>query len=238
MVVVAGEVDHRDMIRTAEEYFPQPGRDKTPDFQQAVERQQKPQTLFFEKDTEQVHFVVATHALSRYHPDWYAQAVLNMLLGGNMSSRLFEEVREQRGLAYDIRSSVSGYEDTGAFSISAGVETGKTEKTLQVILKELAKMIKKEVPNDELARAKEYLVSQLEMTLEDTMEHALWVGERALYDSHLPHPEEIKTLITKVSAADVRRVDQSMFKTKKINFTLIGRVQDKDQQRIRRSLEI
>ena len=126
-----------------------------------------------------------------------------MILGGNMSSRLFEQVREQRGLAYSIRSHISTYEDTGAFTISAGVDDKKTLQAIRVIIRELDRLATKLVPDAELKRAKDYFTGQLILGIEDILEHMLWVGERYLFAGEVPDRKKIESEIRSVSPPDI-----------------------------------
>ncbi len=234
LVVVSGPVEHHDVLARVQESFPA-GTSKTGSkFQAAVSRQSKPRTLFIEKPTEQTHFVIALHGFSRHHPDRYKLGLLNVMLGANMSSRLFEEVREKRGLAYEIKSGLNFLEDTGALSISAGVESKKTPTAINVILHELAKIAAKGIHENELRRAKDYFMSQLYMALEDTLDHALWIGERLMYSNDLPDREEIKRKIEAVTSQDIRDIAAKLFRTNHLNLTLIGPIPEKVQSRIRR----
>jgi predicted Zn-dependent peptidase len=155
-----------------------------------------------------------------------------------MSSRLFEEVREKRGLAYEIRSGMHFFHDTGAFTISAGVEEEKTPLTIRVILRELAKVCAKPVGFSELRRAKDYFLSQLNMALEDTLEHLLWVGEYVLDRRQLPDCEKIRRSVNAVTEKDVQGIARRIFRTVNLNLALIGSMSDKVQAQIRKDFEM
>lgn len=151
-----------------------------------------------------------------------------------MSSRLFEEVREKRGLAYEIKSGSSFYHDTGAFSISAGVETKKAPMAIQVILKELKKISKERVKAGELRRAKDYFMSQLCMALEDTLDHLLWAGERVLDKKELPDRNRIQEKIDSVTEKDVQEIAEKIFRQQNLNLAMIGPVDTKMQNQIQK----
>ena len=116
----------------------------------------------------------------RDHPDRHAIGLLHIVLGANMSSRLFNEVREKKGLAYEIGTQARYFYDTGAFFIHAGVDNRKIASAVSTIIKEMEKIAKFKVSKDEFTRAKEYYTGQLLMSLEDTLDHMLWVGSRRL----------------------------------------------------------
>ncbi|MDA9101340.1 insulinase family protein [Omnitrophica bacterium] len=238
LVSVSGPVQHYEVLDLVKRHFPQTGYGRASKFQTFRGKQSVPRAHFMEKDTEQTHFALGLHGYSKSHPDRYSLGLLNIILGANMSSRLFEQVREKRGLAYEIRSSLSFYQDTGAVTISAGVETKKTAMTLAVILKELEKLKRKPVTDGELRRAKDYFMSQLYLALEDTLDHVLWVGERALEKQELPDPHKIRQRIEAVSRESILQTARKLFVTSNLNFSLIGPVHQTVQARIRRDLKI
>ena len=238
LVSVSGPVSHNEVLELARKHFPSKNGSPRSRFEKARVLQRKPQFYFVEKDTEQTHFVIGFHGLSRKDPRRYALGVLNIILGANMSSRLFEEVRERRGLAYEIKSGIGHYQDTGSLSISAGVENRKAELAISVILQELGKLARKPVPQDELRRAKDYFIGQFLMGMEDTLDHLLWVGEKILYLEGIPDRQEIVRSIEKVKAGDVRNIARQIFQTASINLSLVGPLKEKEQEKIKRRAEI
>jgi len=238
LVSIAGNIEHDEVLRQAAEIYKTPLKRKPSVFTPAESVQKRPRTHFFEKKTEQTHFVIGLHALPRTHPDRYKLGLLHVMLGANMSSRLFEEVREKRGLAYEIKSSVAAYQDTGAFTVSAGVERSKAVKALAVILKELGKVRKSFVKEGELRRAKDYFMSQVYLGVEDTLDYMLWAGEKALCAGELPDKEEIRQKVEAVTLEDVRSIAQELFRTRSLNLSLIGPVPEKMQRELTKQLEI
>lgn len=238
VVTVSGSVDSDDVARQVTDCFGRKSALPQAHFPKAVVRQTKPGLHFLEKKTEQTHVVIGVHGLSRFDPARYALGILNILLGSNMSSRLFEEVREKRGLAYEIRSGLSYYHDTGAVTVSAGLEAAKLPEAVRVILRELGKLCRKPVNVGELRRAKDYFMSQLYMALEDTLDHLLWVGERVLDRDELPDHQKIHQEIEAVKAEDLQAMAQRLFKTAKLNLAVIGPVDSKIQKRVRKEFEI
>ena len=174
------------------------------------------------KPTEQTHLALAVHSFSKEHPDEHVLDILNVILGGNMSSRLFNEVREERGLAYDVGSFVRRYHETGAFVVSAGVDNKKAPEALRVILEVLEKMTRENVKTDELDRAKEFYLGQLDLGLENSMNHMLWVGESAVSLGKCRTPREVARAVEKVTAADLRRVAKNIFRSDSLNLAAVG----------------
>ncbi|MFA5158967.1 MAG: pitrilysin family protein [Candidatus Omnitrophota bacterium] len=238
LVSVSGDIDHDEVLSRIASIYQTRQPKKPSVFIPAKSEQARPRTHFFEKKTEQTHLVIGLHALPRMHPDRYKLGLLHVILGANMSSRLFEEVREKRGLAYEIKSGMTGYQDAGAFTVSAGVETKKTVRAVEVILRELAKMRKSFVKAGELRRAKDYFMSQVSLGVEDTLDHLLWVGEKVLCSGELPDKAEIRREIETTTLEDIQRVAQGIFWTRNLNLSLIGPVPEKMQREIAKNLVI
>lgn len=238
LVSVSGDVDHGEVVERVAGIY-KTRQTKAPSvFVPAKSAQTKPRTHYYEKATEQTHLVIGLHALPRMHPDRYKLGLLHVILGANMSSRLFEEVREKRGLAYEIKSGISGYQDAGAFMVSAGVKTKKVVRAVTVILGELAKIREAFVKPGELRRAKDYFMSQVSLGVEDTLDHLLWAGEKALCSGELPDKAEIRQKIEAVTFEDIRQVAQKIFRTGNLNLSLIGPVPEKMQHKITRNFSM
>lgn len=233
IIAVCGNIEHSNFITDVNKYFLKLKPKVKSRFRPVKdERQRVSKTHFHFKETEQTHISLGIHAFSRQHPDRYTLSLLHIILGANMSSRLFQEVREKRGLAYEISSQVKKYQDTGAFVINAGVDNRKVPRAIGVILEELAKIASKDVTREELHRAKEFYVGQLLLGLEDTLEHMFWIGEREAALGKVTSPEEIIAEVNKVTIEDVRRVANKLFRSNKLNLALIGPIRDKDKIKI------
>ena len=221
-VVAAGDIDQNALIRAAGRNF-QGGKPEEPVTPALFKRtQSQPRTRLLTKSTEQTHLSLAMHAYPKEHKDEYALDLLNVIVGGNMSSRLFNEVREERGLAYDVGSYVRRYHETGAFMVSAGVDNKKPREAIEVILKELTKLTRELVPADELRRAKDFYLGQFELGLENSMSQMLWVGEDTLTLGRCRTPEEVQRRIEQATAEDVRRVAAEIFIQSSLNLALVG----------------
>lgn len=238
VVSVSGPVTHDEVMERAREVFEPLTGNPVSKFEKARNRQAKPRFRFQEKQTEQTHFVAGFHGLSRSDADRYKLGLLNVILGANMSSRLFEEVREKKGLAYEIRSGTSFYEDAGSITISAGVETSKAPQAMRIILRELDKLKRKPVSVAELTRAKDYFMSQLTLGLEDTLDHLLWVCDRAMFREELPDKEKIREQIEEVLPKDIQTMARRLFLTEGLNLTLVGPVNSGMQKKIQNEIEI
>ncbi|MFA5199628.1 MAG: pitrilysin family protein [Candidatus Omnitrophota bacterium] len=222
VISAAGRLDHDRLVKKASALFSSSKAAKLNTFVPVKENQAKPQLKIFYKDTEQTHMALGFHSFKRDHPLKYAQWILYIVLGANMSSRLFNEVREKRGLAYEIGAALKKFSDTGAFLIHAGIDNSKVEDALSLIFKELSKTRKTLLGQDEFRRAKEFLLGQLALSLEDTMEYMLWLGESTACLGKAYTLEQVIKEVNKVSLEDVRQVARQVFRDNAINLALIG----------------
>ncbi|MFH0858004.1 MAG: pitrilysin family protein [Candidatus Omnitrophota bacterium] len=199
--------------------------------------QARPQLKLLPKDTEQTHIVIGFHSFKREDPLKYAQAILHVILGANMSSRLFNELRENKGLAYEIGTAVKRFQDTGAFLVHAGIDNRKVIEAVRVILEELGKIKNVLVLNDELKRAKEFYLGQLELAMEDTMDQMLWIGESTLTLDKTYTLEQVIKEIDKLKKEDIREAAQLIFQENKLNLAMIGPLKTQEEQ-IRQELTL
>ena len=238
VISAAGALDFNKFIKGVKKTFPRHKGKVKFECLPAKEGRGAPQLKLFAKDTEQTHMALGFHSLSRSHPLRHALGILHIILGANMSSRLFNEVREKRGLAYDIGTQVKRLADTGSFVVHAGIDNRKVTQALRVILKELKIVKERLVGKPEFRRAKEFYKGQLALALEDTLEHMLWIGEpTATLDKSYSLSEIIKE-INRVSREDVRGVASQLLQEKNMNLALIGPLKAKNSRQIEAELKI
>jgi predicted Zn-dependent peptidase len=173
------------------------------------------------KEIGQVHAVVGFRLFGRHDDRRYALRVLNGLLGENMSSRLFQSVRERRGLCYSIQSSYQLFEETGVFAISGGFDSQRAEAALKLTAKELRRVVDVKVGARELARTKDYLLGSFRLGLEGTGNQMMFVGESILNYGRLVRPEETIAGIRAVTADDVQRVAADVFDPSRMTISLV-----------------
>lgn len=191
-------------------------------YSRAPRAMKKSQVRIWNKKTEQTHLCLGTYSVPRSHPDRFALEMLHIIMGANMSSRLFREVREKRGLVYEIGSQIKRFEDTGAFVVYAGCDTSKLVDTVKTIIREFGRIRKDLVSNAELVRAKDYFGGQLEMGLEDTMDHMMWVGEQVISSGRIAKVDALMKRLKAVRASDIQRVARRLFKTSNLHLAIIG----------------
>jgi len=173
------------------------------------------------KDIAQVHAVAGFRIFGRHDSRRYALRVLNGLLGENMSSRLFQSVRERHGLCYSISSSYQLFDETGMFTISGGFDTQRAEAALRLTAKEVRRVIDKNVSAQELKRTKDYLLGTFRLGLEGTGSQMLLIGESLLHFGRVMLPAETIRGIQAVTADDVQRVAADVFAPERMTLSLV-----------------
>ncbi|MBI1884456.1 MAG: insulinase family protein [Chlamydiae bacterium] len=190
-----------------------------------LETQKEPEVKIFKKKTEQTHLCIGVRAYHRNHQDRFSLRILNAILGENMSSRLFQVIREKMGLTYDISSSIERFSDTGSLVISAGVTLAHLPKALEGTLKELSKLAKKGVKKKEFEMAKEYCMGQVGLGMEKSSNQMVYIGESELSSGKILDFDELMAEIRAVTVDDIQRVAQDLFVDKKLNLAIVGPVQ-------------
>jgi len=176
----------------------------------------------FTSKTEQTQIALGIRTCSRHDPRRYALRLLNTILGENMSSRLFQVIREDLGLAYSIYSNPSFFEDTGDLVISAGLDTNNLEKVIKLILVELRRMSQKLPSVGEVRRARDYVIGQMQLSLESTDNRMNWIGEQLLSYGLVMSPDEIKRRLSAVTASRIRDVARDFFRQERLNLALVS----------------
>ena len=174
-----------------------------------------------QRKTEQAHVCIGYPGLSYVDPDRYALDLLNVVLGEGMSSRLFLEIREKLGLAYDVHSYVNHYGDAGAAVVYAGVDPKRIDRTIDASLAELEKT-KDGVPEQELTKAKEFWKGRVVLRLEDTRAVASWLGGQELLLNHILTLDDVVKIIDAITDADIRRVAREVFVRDHVNLAVVG----------------
>lgn len=222
VIGVAGKINPAKVKRAIVKHFQNIRTGAKPKFQKAVDKQTKPGVFVQHKKTDQTHLILGVRAYAMSHKDRYALSILSTLLGGGMSSRLFMAVRERRGLAYSVHTSVESYHDAGYLATQCGVEHENVEQTIQVILDEYQRMAKDEVDAEELKKAKEYIKGKLAMGLESSDDVVEYLVNQETIKGEIILPKEQVDRIDRVTAADVIRVARDIFQNQKLNLAIIG----------------
>ncbi|MBI3260879.1 insulinase family protein [Candidatus Berkelbacteria bacterium] len=180
------------------------------------------------KKTDQAHFVLSLPSLARSDSRRYTLRVLNNALGGMMSSRLFTEIREKRGLAYYVGSGSEEYEETGAFFIRAGVPTTKIEEAITVVCKELKKITETKLRAEELTRAKENIKGRTYLELEDSFAVANFLAEQELFLNTIDQPEAMIAKVEAVTASDIIELARELVRPELLRLAVVGPYEDEE----------
>ena len=193
-------------------------------FAQVLEKQSKSEMLIKHKKTEQTHFSLGYRTFSFRDPRKYAQSILTTILGGGMSSRLFIEVRERRGLCYYIHTGKEAYHDVGYITTMAGVtnDHSKIKEAVSVILAEHKKIADGKVGDDEIKRAKEMIKGRILLSMEDSSNVASWYGTKLILENKLETVEEVLNKLEKVGKEELIRLAKEIVKPERLNLALIG----------------
>jgi len=226
VIAACGDVDHHSLTRLSDKVMAKLADRKSPECLPVEHCARTRQTAYDVRPIEQMHLALGFLAYPEDHPDRYVLNLLNIILGGNMSSRLFNAVREKRALAYSISSSVKYLKDTGMFLVRAGVDNRKIIDALQLIRKELGRIRQAGVTLGELKRAKDYYIGQLVLGLEDTLEHMLWMADSMIGLGHLRDVNQVIRAVEKIRRTDVQRVAREVLSDRKLNLAVVGPLTD------------
>jgi predicted Zn-dependent peptidase len=219
---VAGNVQHEQVVELAEQAFDAlPPGSKTA-VAGAKRGLPKDHLVVEPRETEQTQVALSMHALPRRDPERYALEILHTVLGRGMSSRLFEEVRERRGLAYSVGSRISRFKDIGSFTVSAGVTRAQQEEALQVIVEQLHRMVDEPVAPEELRRAIDYAAGSFRLSFETAMAYGQRFGEQLLQDGVIEPIEETVTGLRAVTADAVQRVAKRVIGPAQFALAVVG----------------
>ena len=236
-VVAAGNVSHKQLLAASNNRFHKVHKGETHSFLPPKVRQDGPKIRFSRGNTKQAHIAMGFYCLAKTDKERFAANLMNVILGGNMSSRLFEFLREEHGLCYDIASVYKKHSDVGELQIHAGVDNEKVVKAVGSIVDELKKMTDKGVSAQELLRAKEYMKGQFLLAIEGTSSRMLWLGDRSVIHKGIPQVASILKKIDAVGREDVRAVARKIFAPGSINLALISKMGEKEKETITRKVK-
>lgn len=224
IVVVSGNPKGANWFEMIEEKFANTARNKASEpVKFNLENAKTPEKLVQDvRKVDQTHLVLSYFGIPKTDKRRYALTILNTLLGGSMSSRLFTEIREKRALAYYVRSNHSAYKDTGIFSVMAGVEPDKLPETIKIIQKEIKDLVENGPSDEELKRAKGNIRGSLAISLEDSFEIGSFLAEELLYADNIRSIEEIIQSIESVTSDEIKALSGEIFQKDRMGLSIIG----------------
>jgi len=219
---VGGNTTHQEVLAAARKLFDGLEGKSAPPVAESRDGIPAENVVVEARDIAQSNLAMALRAISRTDPDRYPAMIMNAVLGRGMSSRLFKEVRERRGLAYSIGSSLTRYNDVGVMGISAGISAENLAETVRVIKAELRKLVDEPVGEEELTKARDYTIGNFRLALETPMALAQRTGESLLMLGEIEPIEEVVARLAAVTAADVQRVAQRIFRNDNMCASVVG----------------
>ena len=222
VICVAGKFDEKKIVDQISIYFREMTEGKKPEIKMVKESQKNPAVKIKFKKTDQTQLVIGVRAYDLYSEKRFALSLLSIILGGNMSSRLFIEVRERRGLAYYVRTNTESFEECGYLATQAGVEHKNLTLAIKTILSEYKKIAEEKVSEKELKKSKDYIKGKMVMGMEASDEVAMFFVGQELTRKEILEREDIFKRIDLVTVDDILLVAKEIFQNKRLNLAIIG----------------
>lgn len=224
LITASGGIEHNQIVSLSEKYFGKVKKGSAKSYKKFERKQKGPQILLHPKKKEQAHFILGFLGNPKGQKDRFDESIVAAIMGGGMSSRLFSEVRERRGLAYAVRANVDHYQDTGYFAAYVGVDVKRVDEAIKVVIDQCLGLADEKFPlrAEEIRKAKEYLKGHLALSLEDTKAVNHFFGEEELLLGKVRTPEDVYKRIDAVGKDDILRVAKKLFVPKNLNLAIIG----------------
>jgi len=237
IICVAGDIGNKAEVKV-KKYFFATKKEKVISKVKVLEQQNQPEVLIHNKKTDQTHFCLGVRTFDLYDKRKYALALLAIILGGNMSSRLFIKVRERNGLAYSIHTSADSTTDTGYLVTQAGINPQNLEKAVGLILEEYKDIKNNKINEKELQKAKDYLKGTTSLSIDSSDSQASFHAVQELLEGKIVELNQKFKEIDKVSINDINKLAKEIFVPEKLNLALIGPVEESEKEKIRNLLKI
>ena len=228
-IVVAGKITEKEVLKEVEKVFGKIENGKKSNKLKVIEKQTRPEILLNFKKTDQTHFVLGVRTYDLFSKKNATLSLLGGVLGGGMSSRLFQKLREEMGVGYYVRAYNDAYTDHGFFQVSAGVDNKRINEVLEAVLEECRKLKRELVSEEELNKVKECLIGNMKLSLESSDDIANFYGGQELLKKEIKNAEEKAKELRKVSAKEIKNLACEIFKDEKLNLALIGPFKDKNK---------
>ena len=223
---VSGKYNQKELNFLIDKLWKNYPKKKFHKWDKVTDVQTQPRMKIQYKQTEQAHLSIGFKGFSYGDKRNSAASLLGAVLGGGMSSRLFTEVRERRGLAYYVRAYPGSYQDTGSFTVNSGVKVGGIQEAIAIILEELKKLKNIPVPEQEIQKARDYIKGKTTLALEDNQVRLDWFLERAAFFKTITTPEEAFKRVDAVTAKDIMKIANELFQEKNMSLAVIGPYKD------------
>jgi predicted Zn-dependent peptidase len=222
IICLAGNFNEREGIEKVKKFFSKIKIGKSREKPKVIEKQERPEILFEKRETDQTHICLGVRGFNLFDERRYVQEILALILGGMMSSRLFERIRTKLGIAYYIETDAFSDPDTGYLVTRAGLSNEKLEEGISEILKEYRKIKREGVSKSELKKAKDCLKGKMNILLESSDAKASFFATQEILEKKILTQEQIFKKIDKVSQNDILKLSREIFRPEKLNLALIG----------------
>ncbi len=228
VISISGCIEHADAVEAVSHAFDKWGGRKQPSSYLPFVEKRNPRLRVQKRDTEQVHYCLGVPGLSILDPRRFDVDLLNVILGEGMSSRLFTAIRDDLGLAYSIYSYVDHFLDTGALTVSAGVEPKNLRKAVEATLSELARVREETVPESEIVKAKELSKGRLLLRMEDSRNVNGWVGGQEILTGKILTVDDVIAAIDSVTAKQIQDVARDLLVEARLRMAVVGPVSEQE----------
>ncbi len=221
VITVAGNISHEETVDALAEALREWKPEKSENWYPVQNGQDSPRIGVEQRKTDQAHVCIGLPGLPIAHPDRFVLGLMNVILGEGMSSRLFLQLRENQGLAYDVHSSLNLFRDCGSLVVYCGVEPKKTQRAITSILEELHGL-QANIPESELTKARELSKGRMLLRMEDSRAVAMWMGAQETLVGNVRTVDEVVELIDAVTIEDIERVATDLIKEEKLSLAVVG----------------
>ena len=221
VITVAGNISHEETVDALAEVLREWKPEKSESWYPVQNGQESPRIGVEQRKTDQAHVCIGLPGLHIAHPDRFVLGLMNVILGEGMSSRLFLQLRENQGLAYDVHSSLNLFRDCGSLVVYCGVEPKKTQRAITSILEELHGL-QANIPESELTKARELSKGRMLLRMEDSRAVAMWMGAQETLVGNVRTVDEVVELIDAVTIEDIERVAKDLIKEEKLSLAVVG----------------
>jgi len=239
-LAVSGKVSHKEVVALAEKYLPKKSQKKKP--YTAIERNltdsNKPVIVHDQRDIEQTHLAIAFHTEGRHSDTRHILRVLSLMMGETMSSKLFQELREQRGLCYHIATDYSLYDDTGTFEIHAGLDANRLEESIEVIAEIIQQICTEGFTSTELEQAINFANCQSRIALETPQAHMSWMGDSLLCFDKIIAPQESRDTLASTTLEELQELAQITFKKENLAIATVGPQKENEIRVLMKKLDL
>ena len=225
-VIVSGKINEKDVFKKVTKAFKDIGKWKKDEKEKVVETQKIPQVALHYKDTDQTHIILGTRSFNTYNKYNPIIMVMDAVLSGGMSSRLFQKLRDEMGICYYVGADNSEFTDHGFFAVFAGVDSKRVKEAITTILAEMNSIKNELVKPEELNKAKQHLIGHLNLGLESSDSLAMYFGGQEVLKKELKKPEDIIKEIKAVTANEIKFVAERIFKDEGLNLALVGKFKE------------